>query len=291
MITLLKKLEGSSDIASIRFLENMANVIEYMKLMTQERGKRAVERHWMLRSAGNRMQRQNPKGSRRYSYLGLRYTQVKKQLYFRWVRYRFMTEKAGSKKVAYGRTISPDEGQGYDLRKLKRGTAAWERNGITHTEKYLKEIRGVQLILKEMRSNTLRLANALAKLDKADHEHYKKIREELFDMGYTQEECDRIEHAHLEVMERAATEGADILPLSRSRMYDPEKGIPKIEAPTVKVLAESEDTVDDVAEALEDSTAEMIPEEARLERATEDDDVGLPDPDLYRRLHERGRGD
>ncbi|WP_419605778.1 hypothetical protein, partial [Thiolapillus sp.] len=42
---------------------------------------------------------------------------------------------------------------------------------------------------------------------------------------------------------------------------------------------------------LEDSTAEMKPEEADLERATEDDDVGLPDPDLYRRLHERGRGE
>ncbi|WP_419632493.1 hypothetical protein, partial [Thiolapillus sp.] len=36
---------------------------------------------------------------------------------------------------------------------------------------------------------------------------------------------------------------------------------------------------------LEDSTAEMKPEEADLERATEDDDVGLPNPDLYRRLH------
>ena len=29
----------------------------------------------------------------------------------------------------------------------------------------------------------------------------------------------------------------------------------------------------------------MKPEEADLERATEDDDVGLPNPDLYRRLH------
>ena len=184
------------------------------------------------------MQRRNEKGNRRYSYLGLRYSVVKKQLYFLWVRFRFWTEGVGkgTQKVVRGRAISPDDGQGYDLRKLKRGTAAWERNGIPHTEQYLKEIRKVQSILKEMRSNTLRLANALAKLDKADHEHYAKIREELLAMGYTKEDYDRIEHAHLEVMERAATEEAD------------------------------------------------------LEITTEDDDVGLPDPDLYRRLHERGRG-
>jgi hypothetical protein len=296
---LYKKLDASKDKAALRLLENLSGNIDYIQLAIIERGKRAVERHWMYRSAGNHQQQRQPKGERYYSFLGLRYNVNHGLLYFRWMRYRFFTKKQQGKmkRQVRGVLIQPTDGQGYDLRKLRQGTAKWERGMVAETERYLKVLREASERVKEARSAMLKLANTLAKLDDADRKHYQTIKQEIEAIGYSREEVEKIESAHLQAMNRAKTEGSDLYPLTDSRIYDPEKGMPRpkdmrflgleIQDPADIGMTEQEE---DASPHQENETEEapQVPQPTNTEdRQLEDDDFGLPTPDFLEQLHKR----
>ena len=290
MKRLLRKISGTGDELAKEVVEAIDQFIEAAYRGCQERGKRCVERHWFFRSAGNYVQQKKPKGERTYSYLSPRYEDHGNHVYYRWTRFVFRSRKGGARRQRVV-PIPQTKEFGYDLRRLKRGSLEWERGAITHTEKMLTKVREANRRIVEARHALEKMANAIADLDKTDHEHYAAIREEIASLGYTKDEVEQLEYAHLKLMKRAQDEGIDMRPLSDT----PFNNIDALtalrangnsgEALPETVMPQADDWVpqdtDGFDEEMEEADDEVLTEP--WTGATEPDE---PDPDILDRLHQ-----
>ncbi len=237
MKRLLRKLAATKASLAMEVIDRLDGYIDGVAQEINERGKRAVERHWLFRSAGNYVQKHRPKGERKYSYVTPRYQATKGYVYFRWVRFHFRQKKGGGR----GRLLTPilQSGKyGYDLRKLKTGATDWERGAMKKTEHYLTKIREANRLVIEARFAIEKMANAVADLDHLDREHYEGMKEEIMSLGFSEEEFEKIQASHLGIMKRAQEEGTDMLPLTDSPYYRSERMEKKFPEPRSRSVEE-----------------------------------------------------
>ncbi|WP_419623672.1 conjugative transfer protein MobI(A/C), partial [Thiolapillus sp.] len=288
---MFRKVSKSGDEVAKEAVDTVSQFIEAIYRGCQERGMRCVERHWFFRSAGNYVQQKRPKGERTYSYLSPRYEDHGNHMYYRWTRFVFRSRKGGQRRQRVV-PIPQTKEFGYDLRRLKRGSLEWERGAITSTEKMLTKVREVNKRIVEARNALEKLANAMADLDKMDHEHYATIMEEIAALGYTRDEVEKLELAHLKLMKRAQKEGSDMRPLSETPFNDvdvllklnptgrcSQEELPETVTPGEEDWVPRDDSV--VLEDIEEAEDDVMTEP--WSGSVEPDE---PDPDILDRLHE-----
>lgn len=287
----LQKISKTGDELAKEVVEAIDQFIEAAYRGCQERGKRCVERHWFFRSTGNYVQQKKPKGERTYSYLSPRYEDHGNHVYYRWTRFVFRSRKGGARRQRVV-PIPQTKEFGYDLRRLKRGSLEWERGAITSTEKMLTKVREVNKRIVEARHALEKMANAMADLDKMDHEHYATILDEIGALGYTGEEVEKLEIAHLKLMKRAQDEGSDMRPLSETPFND-------VDA-LLKGKSTERYSQEELPETVTPGEEDWVPQEDGFEledmEEAEDDvmtepwsgsiEPDEPDPDILDRLHQ-----
>ena len=156
----------------------------------------------------------------------------------------------------------------------------------------LTKVREVNKRIVEARNALEKLANAMADLDKMDHEHYATIMEEIAALGYTRDEVEKLELAHLKLMKRAQKEGSDMRPLSETPFNDvdvllklnptgrcSQEKLPETVTPGEEDWVPRDDSV--VLEDIEEAEDDVMTEP--WSGSVEPDE---PDPDILDRLHE-----
>jgi len=280
----LGKIKRSGNEVASKAAEYLEGTLGVLHRIINEQGKRAVERHWMLRISGNKKQKSRPKDARTYSYVSPRYEDHGRYVYYRWTRYHFRATKGGRQRYAV--PVEASKENRYDLRKLQGRAAIWERPAISATEKYLARIRETNKLLVEASYLLERLTNNIAELARMDIDHYELIREQIMELGYTMLEYEELEDHYLGKLKRAKMEGVDLLPLVNSPAFDVDRFLqPPQYAHQLRDAEETKSGLPEPEEPEADEWAPELPPEEPETLESEEMEDGPPDPDVLDKLH------